>query len=926
MSTPFDPELWRQAQQALDQLIELPEDQRPAALAALQLAAPVRAKLALMLDSLDQPGLLDSPPPGLPAANRESADGSAGRSIPGQGGCPASVGGWRLIEEIGRGGMAVVYCAERELAGTTQRAALKLMSTGALAADGRRRFEQEQAVLARLGHPAITPLIDAGQLADGTPWLAMPLIQGQRIDHWCRDRALSARDIVRLVMEVCAAVSHAHRQLVLHRDIKPGNIMVDHDGHIHLLDFGIARLLDEVDSEDTGTRWRAFTPQYAAPERLLGGDSGLAMDVFSLGALLYQLLTGRTPRELTDPPDSRITRPSLAAHERADIESGERQRLERLLRGDLDRILLKALAPEPEDRYDNVALLAEDLQAWLDCRPVRAARANRIYRAGKFVRRHRGGVAASLLVLLAILGGLVGTIWQAHRAEQAAALARLQAERALSAEADARRAQLRAESLNDFLLGLFRASRPLRPGDDMPSPDELLAAGAERAQRDIEADASLRADMLSAIAAIYLQRQMAEAADPLIDQALSLSETLAAEEPAAWVRARLTAAQQAMTVRDFTRAANLLDVIDDGAEALPADHVLRLESRYERARLDLVEQRPEQARDQLEALHAELAGRSDLSRDLRLRVANLLGWSLASAGQYAEADAVYAELITAAALEYGPSHLNYAVHLANAGGNAMRMGAFARADKWLTDAIGIYDRLGDDPLPQRATARSLLGMLRLAQGQHVEASAANRASRSEWAALMGLDRVEDDPVFQYREAMIELDQAEFSRAAERLGQALALNWPPGMSSRLARVDVLILLAESQCQLGQRAAAEDTFRSIAEERAELDYTDPRWLAWLAHARAVCAEQAGDRPAALAAMDEAEQHSAQLSAGFIHELARRAVYQVELLLADGQPDRAGILANRTLAALAAVHLEHHPTASQLAQQAVRSGQDR
>ena len=909
MSKPFDPELWASAQQALNELIDLPEEQRPAALEQMHLSAPVRQVLEQMLKGLSLPGLLDVDPGFLPFCIGELS-GSEAQPMAGQGGIPTSVGSWTLIEEIGRGGMAIVFRAERALSGARQQAAVKLMTVGAMAADGQRRFEQEQAVLARLAHPAITPLIDAGQLGDGTPWLAMPLIEGMRIDQWCRAHSLAPREIVELMLKVCAAVGHAHRHLVLHRDIKPGNVMVDDGGHIHLLDFGIARLLDASDNEATRTRWRAITPQYAAPEQFTGTDSGLAMDVFSIGALLYHLLTGKPPRGAHDPHDFRITRPSLAASERQDMAAAERQQLKRLLRGDLDRVLLMALASDPADRYDNVALLADDLQAWLDHRPVRAARPNRLYRARKFVRRHRGGVAATLVIALAIIGGLVGTIWQAHRAEQAAARAVVEAERAMVAEQAARSALVRAESLNDFLLGLFRATRPLRPGDEMPGTDELLVAGAERALRDIEAEASLRADMLSAIATVYLQRQRADAAQDLIDQALVLSEPLQAQAPDTWARARLAAAQQTMLTRDFAQAQALLASIADGAAGLPDDHWLRIETRYELARIDLIEQRPEQARDQLQRLHDELTARPDASRDLRLRVGNLLGWSLASAGEHQRADAIYAEVIDAAALEFGPSHLNYAVHLANAGGNAMRLGAFDRAEHWLAEALSIYDRIGAEPLPQRATARSLWGMLKLARGRHEEAFKANQASREEWARLQGRERVEEDPVYQYRHAMVDMSAQRFDSAADRLERALALDWPAGMSSRLARIDVTILLADSLCQLGHTEAAAERFGWIDDERAQLDYNDARWLAWLAHARAVCAYRLGNFEAALATMDQADALSTELPAGYLNEIANRDLFRATIWLAVGQPDKACPGVQDLLGRLADADLADHP----------------
>jgi eukaryotic-like serine/threonine-protein kinase len=905
----FDPGVWKKAQQALDEVLGLPEQERAGRLARMTLDPQVREKLDNMLVALGEPGLLDADSMGL--MGEFALQQSRLPVKPGEDGFPTQVGHWRLIEEIGRGGMAVVFRAERFVGDSQQSAAVKITTVGALAADGRRRFEQEQAVLARLGHPAITTLIDAGTLNDGTPWLAMPLVEGQRIDQWCRSRTLDATAIVKLMLRVCDAVGYAHRHLVVHRDLKPGNLLIDEDGHVHLLDFGIARLLDAVDAESTRTMWRAMTPQYAAPEQFQGDDSGVAIDVFSLGALLYHLLAGKPPRQPRQSVDSAITLPSRAAAACSEWSESERERFSRSLRGDLDHILLKALAAEPDQRYDSVSALAEDLRAWLEHRPVKAARPNRLYLAGKFVRRHRGGVAATLIVVMAIAAGMAGTIWQAQRAEQAAEQARMQAERAEQSEAQTRLALARSEALQDFLLGIFRASRPIRPGDEMPTTEELLAEGAERALRDEAAAPSLRADMLAAVATVYLQRQMFDAAERLI---VHIDELVAGQrelEPESWAISRLLKGQHAMARREFATAEKFLTELISPELALPEDHLLRLEARYELARLELIEQRPDQARQQLEELAQTLQQRNDVSHDLRLRVSNLLGWSLANSGQHERADAVYSEVIETAALEFGPRHLNYAVHLANAGGNAMRLGLFKRSEGLLDEALEIYDAIAVDPMPQRATARSLMGMLMLATGQHQESMDMNRLSRQEWADLQGRERVEDDPVFQYREAMALMGDDRWTEAANRLESALALDWQAGMSGVLAQIDVGILMADCQCRLGEHTTGQARIEAL---RAQIDdlpgYDDPRWLAWLAQAEAVCRYGQGDVQAALQQMAVAQALSEQLPPGFASEIAGREILMAQWLLETGQVDDARLIADQARQRLLAVGLDEHP----------------
>jgi len=209
------------------------------------------------------------------------------------------LGDWTLEEEIGRGGMSVVYRAWRQQGMARQQAAVKILTLASLGAGGRDRFRREAEILAHLGHPGITPLIDSGLTPDGTCWLAMPLVEGERIDRWVAARSLDTRAVVRLFLHVCDAVAHAHRKLVIHRDLKPSNVLVDADGHPRLLDFGIGRFTDSSD-EHTRTMWRAMTPGFAAPEQADGAPSSTAMDVYGLGALLHSLLAGQAPAQAGD--------------------------------------------------------------------------------------------------------------------------------------------------------------------------------------------------------------------------------------------------------------------------------------------------------------------------------------------------------------------------------------------------------------------------------------------------------------------------------------------------------------------------------------------------------------------------------------------------------------------------------------------------
>lgn len=443
-------EEWRAADALFDRWLDQAEPDREAWLAAQDMPDAVRRRVQQLVRAHERTGnALDS-----------AAGDLAGRSL----------GDWTLESELGRGGMAVVYLARREQGMASQRAAVKVLTLAALGAGGRERFQREAGILARLGHPNITRLIDSGVADDGTCWLAMPLVEGERIDHWCQARGLDARAIVQLYLQVCAAVAYAHRNLVIHRDLKPSNVLVDTDGNVHLLDFGIGQFAD-VPAERTRTQWRALTPGYAAPEQLRGDPPTTAIDVYGLGALLHRLLTGRAPGTTTAGPST--TRPSLLVRSTADAY----HRHYAPLKNDLDLVLLKALAEEPERRYESVEAFTLDLRRWLDGQPVLAEKPRLVYRARKFVARNKAGVGAAVLLVASLAGGVGATLWQASEAKREAANAVLQAQR--------------ATLVRDFLDRVFSSTTP--SVGDVPTALDLLGEGARRARSEIVADDPLAA-------------------------------------------------------------------------------------------------------------------------------------------------------------------------------------------------------------------------------------------------------------------------------------------------------------------------------------------------------------------------------------------------------------------------------------------------
>jgi len=422
---------------------------------------------------------------------------------------PERVGPYRLIRRVGRGGMGTVYLAEREDGEFERQVAIKLLRRGLDTEDVVRRFRAERQILASLDHPNIARLVDGGSAEDGRPYLAMEYVEGSPILEYCDDRRLSIPARLALFETVLRAVGHAHRHLVIHRDIKPSNILLTDNGDVKLLDFGIAKLLDEGDgtSELTRTGVRLLTPGYASPEQLAGEPVTTASDVFQLGILLYELLTGErpfgnpdtSPREFEQRTlESEAERPSRRVLKATGDNSGKDsaaarrvgvEELRRTLAGDLDDIILMALRKDPEGRYHSVAQFLSDLGRYRAGQPVDASAGAVRYRARKFVGRHRWGVAATV-ALIAGVAGYVATLNVQSR--------RIAEERDL-----ARAAAARAEQITGFMTSVFGGADPGQTLGDTVTARELLERGVERVDTELANEPDLRAEMLVTLGNVY---------------------------------------------------------------------------------------------------------------------------------------------------------------------------------------------------------------------------------------------------------------------------------------------------------------------------------------------------------------------------------------------------------------------------------------
>ena len=444
------------------------------------------------------------------------------------------LGPYRVLRTLGEGGMGAVYLAERADGEFRQRVAIKVVKAGLDSPGLRRRFRHERQVLAQLEHPAIARLLDGGTTPDGAPYLVMEYVEGERIDGFCDRRQLPLPRRLELFAEVCAAVHHAHTHLVVHRDLKPSNILVSADGQgtgqVKLLDFGIAKLLDE-DPSDAGLTVvgeRILTPEYASPEQVRDEPITTAADVYVLGLLLYRLLTGRPAYEVTSGTGPDLVRsicegvterPSVALRrvlaERPDEAAAiaaargtTAPRLVRLLEGDLDAIVLKALRKEPQQRYGSAEQLALDLDRYRLGLPVEARRGGWRYRARRFVRRHRTAVVAAAAAVAALALGLVAERREAQRANR-------EAQRANREAAAATR-------VTDFLVGLFDVSDPGEARGRTITAREILDRGVAQIDRELADDPRTRARLTDTMARVYKELGLLTDAEPLQRRALAL--------------------------------------------------------------------------------------------------------------------------------------------------------------------------------------------------------------------------------------------------------------------------------------------------------------------------------------------------------------------------------------------------------------------
>jgi serine/threonine-protein kinase len=474
---PCPPALWPRFSALLDEVIDLPDTARAGWLDGLH------GEDALLREWLTRV-LAADPAFSTAALLRPAGLGAGGEAFASE----VCVGPYRLIARLGEGGMGEVWRATRIDAGPQREVALKLPYPELLSGPYRQRFDRERDVLAALSHPHIAQLYDAGSSADGHPYLALELVEGQHINAACRDARATLERRIDLVLQVLDGLAYAHQRLIVHRDIKPSNVLVTPQGQAKLLDFGIAKLLGgdaNADAALTQKLARLATPAYAAPEQITGAAITVATDLFSVGVLLFELCTGQRPFDRV--PVAPDAAPAALASSRADAAAaglGDARGLARRLRGDLDGIIAQAIAWRPAARYSSAEAFAADLRRWQGGLPVRARRIGWAGRAAKFVRRNQLGVGLGGVLVLAVAGGTAGIAWQAQRAEAEAA---------------------RATAIKSYLLDLFQQG-DLRSGRSIANmtAKDLLDIGADRADTVFARDPGTEIELLPTLAEIFL--------------------------------------------------------------------------------------------------------------------------------------------------------------------------------------------------------------------------------------------------------------------------------------------------------------------------------------------------------------------------------------------------------------------------------------
>lgn len=860
----MDAARWREVRNLLEAALDLDPSERPAYVAAIG-DPQLRGDVQRLLEREAEDSPLFARPPLAVAGEALAACPSEGTDREQIG---RRIGPYRLESLLGSGGMGSVYRAQRADGRFEQTVAIKLVLT---AHPGLRdRFRNERGILAGLRHPAIAQLLDGGETGDGVPYLAMEYVDGLSITDYCRTHLPDAEGRVRLLIEVAGALAHAHRNLVVHRDIKPSNILVTAEGRPMLLDFGIAKLVGADRGEAlTVQTIGPMTPAYAAPEQFEGLPIGVHTDVYQFGVLMYRLLSGRLPfdagtgdalawaRAVLDTEPRTLGR-SLSEARRSG-EAGDAARTSgREAERDLDAIVRRAMVREPARRYGSIDLLAADLEAFLDGRPIAARRGGRWYGVRRFVRRHRVAVATAALASVGLLATTGIALRQAHQAR-----------------VEAERSRLSVEYIHE----VFRAADPATGTGGQRSAEDLLDLATERIGPKMEAYPDLRAPLLVLIATAYSNLGAMNRAVPAFEAAIAdlRAHGAGASELASALQRGSWAAQ-----RNGDRA--LAQAWADEAEGIVrgrGPEALRIRDGIAETRWLIA--REASANDEALA-HAESALASldaappDLRDAMRSRAWHRIGTSLTDLGRHAEAEAALREAVALAEASLGPDDyrtlrarqtlgwhyvsrgeparglellepvgerllalfgarsLEYAGNLHNRANAYRALGQHGRALAAYREALAAAEAVVDGNSAQIGSAWWNIAAMLSALGRHEEAREALAEVERRWIAAYPPEA----PIrgrFLVSMARNALDRGDPATAEQFVRSALAVDW--GGIDAPDHAEALAVAAELAARRGERAKAAKAWREAA--RLLRESGDPRRAqqmdAWESQARAI-----------------------------------------------------------------------------------------
>jgi eukaryotic-like serine/threonine-protein kinase len=772
---PLDPDLWRTLSPYLDEALDLAPEQRERWLASLQEKDPgTAAHLRVLLaerQAIEDSGFLDGV---VQVGVRPPTPSLSGQIL----------GAYRLLSLVEQGGMGSVWLAERCDGRFEGRAAVKLLNMAVMGRAGEERFRREGNILARLTHPNIARLTDAGVSPTGQPYLVLEYVDGQPIDRYCDSHALCVETRLRLFLDVLEAVAHAHANLVVHRDIKPANVLVSVAGSVKLLDFGIAKLLDDDEgawsTRSTGTasltrdRWAA-TPAYAAPEQVAGGAITTATDVYALGVLLYVLLTGTHPAgeairspatlmraiaEVEPPRPSDIVGRTETAGVLAARCGTTPARLRRMLRSDLDTIISKALKKNPAERYSSVTVFADDIRRFLRHEPIAARGDTWRYRATMFAKRHARGLAASAAVVVLLAAS---TTYYTMR---------------LAAERDrAEREAIKARKASEVLTGLLTATDPYEiRGSDDPTIRGVLDAGAGQVQKELAGQPELQAEMLTLFGRIYRRLGVYDKAQPLLEQAL-------VSGAAAFGHEHVNVAQ---TLHDLGTL-----LADKGDYAGAAE---RLEEAL--------------------AMRRKLLGNENADVAITL---SELGRVYQDLGLNARADPLQREALRIRQKVLGEEDRETAVSLSDVASVRRLSGDLDGAEVLLNECLATNRKTRGDVHPNTASTLHDLALISVARRDHAKAEALLRTALDIARKTLG----DKHPVVATTlNSLSHVFSAErrFDEAAAALQEALAIARPALGSEHQLVAIYAINLAAVQLLRNQAASAEDLLREALLIRA------------------------------------------------------------------------------------------------------------